>query len=73
MISYARLAKFDKEYNILLIWNSLDLTMRGHIDEPRREVTLAEFLTKVNSKWSIWNDMAHRPPPFSAATQPQQD
>jgi hypothetical protein len=74
MISHARSAEFDKEYNILLlIWNSLDLTMRGHIDEPRREVTLAEFLTEVDSKWSIWNDMAHRPPPFSAATRPRQD
>jgi hypothetical protein len=74
MMSHARSAEFDKEYNIiLLIWNSLDLTMRGHIDEPRREVTLAQFLTEVDAKWSIWNDMAHRPPAFSAALRPRQD
>jgi hypothetical protein len=42
IMSYARLAEFDKEYNIiLLIWNSLDLTMQRHINEPRREVILA--------------------------------
>jgi hypothetical protein len=51
IMSRARLAKFNKEYNIiLLIWNSLDLAMRGHINKPPRDITLARFLAEVNAK-----------------------
>jgi len=46
--------------------------MRGHIDEPSRSTTLAQFLTEFNAKWSIWNDMANRPLPFSVAQRQDQ-
>jgi hypothetical protein len=70
MMSHARSAEFDKEYNInLLIWQSLDLPMRAHIDEPFRDTTLAQLLGELDSKFAIWSDMAQRPPPFSVTTR----
>jgi hypothetical protein len=62
MLYHARSAEFDKEYNILLlIWNSLDLSLRQQVDEPERHTTMAQFLAKVDAKWPIWQDIAHRP------------
>ena len=65
MLRFARSAGFKSEFNtLLLIHNSLDTALRGHIDEPTETTTLASFLSAVDSKWGLWLDMAHRPIPW---------
>lgn len=51
---------------LLLIYNSLDVPLRGDVDEPDETTTLAQFLTAVDSKWSLWLDKASRSAYFAA-------
>jgi hypothetical protein len=63
MLRFARSSGFESEFNtLLLIYNSLDTPLRGHINEPTETTTLGQFLTAINAKWSLWLDMAHRAP-----------
>jgi hypothetical protein len=63
MLRFARSSGFESEFNtLLLIHNSLDTPLRGHIDEPTETTTLGQFLTAIDAKWSLWLDMAHRAP-----------
>ena len=67
MLRFSRSAGFKSESNtLLLIHNSLDTVLRGHIPEPDKTTTLAQFLASVDAKWSLWVDMAHRPIPFAS-------
>lgn len=62
MLRFSRSAGFESEFNtLLLIHNSLDTSLRGHIDEPDESTTLSVFLAAADAKWSLWLDMAHRP------------
>jgi hypothetical protein len=56
---------------LLLIHNSLDVPLRSDIDEPDETTTLAQFLTAVDSKWSLWLDKASHSAYFAAL--PTQD
>ena len=63
MLRFARSSGFESEFNtLLLIHNSLDTSLRGHINEPTETTTLGQFLTAIDAKWSLWLDMAHRAP-----------
>jgi hypothetical protein len=63
MLRFARSSGFESEFNtLLLIHNSLDTPLRGHIDEPTETTTLGQFLTAIDGKWSLWLDMAYRAP-----------
>jgi hypothetical protein len=63
MLRFARSSGFESEFNtLLLIHNSLDTPLRGHIDEPIETTTLSQFLTAIDAKWSLWLDMAYRAP-----------
>jgi hypothetical protein len=69
-MSHTYLAKFDKEYNInLLIWQSLDLPIQAYINEPFCNTTLAQLLGELDSKFTIWSNMAQRPPSFLVTTR----
>lgn len=46
-------------YNQLIIaWNNLDWQFRVHIAEPKEDTTIQEFLDALDSKASIWREMA---------------
>jgi hypothetical protein len=63
MLRFARSSGFENEFNtLLLIHNSLDTPLRGHINEPTETTTLSQFLNAIDAKWSLWLDMAHRAP-----------
>jgi hypothetical protein len=63
MLRFARSSGFENEFNtLLLIHNSLDTPLRGHINEPTEITTLSQFLNAIDAKWSLWLDMAHRAP-----------
>jgi hypothetical protein len=51
MLRFARSSGFENEFNtLLLIYNSLDTPLRGHINEPTETTTLSQFLNAIDAK-----------------------
>lgn len=73
MLYYAKAANFDSTHNQLtMIWNRLYVILRRDIPEPSMATIFAMFFRHINSKTSIWREMADRPPPPQQSFQQRQ-
>ena len=58
---YAKIAKMNFIYNqISIVWNNLNVEFRRDISKPNAHITIRSFLDQLNSKFSIWFEMARR-------------
>lgn len=72
MLHCAKAANFDSTHNQLtMIWNRLNVNIRRDIPEPLPHTSLAQFFKHIDSKTSIWREMADRPPPQQYMQQRQ--
>ena len=75
MLYWAKSSQLESSYNQLsMIWNKLDVPLRRDIPEPTPMTTLSQFYTYIDSKTSIWQEMAERQQRFQGQQQsgPQQ-
>ena len=55
----ANLTLLDNQ--LVIIWNQLHVSLRRDIPEPTKHTSLSQFLEQIDSKTSIWYEVAHRP------------
>ena len=61
MLYWAKSAMMELEHNQLsIIWNKLDVPLRRDIPEPLPTTSLTQFYKHIDSKTSIWQEMAER-------------
>ena len=61
VLRHAKAAEFSSTYNQLTVaWNNLALEFRRDIPEPTSATTLGQFLEQVDTKSSIWFEMARQ-------------
>ena len=74
MLHYAKAANLLSTHNQLtIIWNRLSVQLRQHIPEPSPSTTLSQFLKQIDSKTSIWMELANRPQHNQYQQRPQQN
>ena len=61
MLHLAKSAEFHSTFNQLtLLWNQFAVNLRRDIPEPRPSTSLHQFMEQVDSKTSIWLELAQR-------------
>lgn len=61
MLHLAKSANFNSTYNQLtLLWNQFAVNLRRDLPEPQQSTTIGQFLDQVDSKTSIWLELAQR-------------
>ena len=61
MLRHAKAAMMTSDYNQLcLVWNNLGLEFRRDIPEPTPTTTIGQFLGQLDSKESLWYEMARQ-------------
>jgi len=61
LFRHAKAAEMTSVYNQLVVaWNNLDLEFRVHVPEPQPTTTMSQFLELLDSKTSLWSEMARK-------------
>ncbi len=69
LFRHAKAAEMTSVYNQLVVaWNNLDLEFRMHVPEPQPNTTMAQFLELLDSKTSLWGEMARKQHRLTAST-----
>ncbi len=59
LFCHTKTAQMTSIYNQLMIaWNNLDWQFQVHIPEPKEDTTIQDFFDALDSKASIWREMA---------------